>query len=123
MGKAAKTTMIEMVEHAVKSGKGEKLSRRKIKTYLETEYGLKVDSDSVKTKINDAINEEVTKGILDKEKDSFKFSPKGKKHYEKVYGQVVSDEEEGTDEEAEEEDTPSKKTKAKKVVAAEEGDE
>ncbi|GAA5857607.1 hypothetical protein JCM9279_006484 [Rhodotorula babjevae] len=96
MGKAPKMTYPEMVEHAVNSaGPNEKLSRRKIKEYLSHHWDVKVDQPSVVDSLKDVMTQEVNSGYLIQEKQSFRFSPKGKKHYaEKYAGQAPQEEEE-----------------------------
>ncbi|GAA5927329.1 hypothetical protein JCM3775_002518 [Rhodotorula graminis] len=113
MGKAPKTSYVEMVERAVdKAGKGEKVSRRKIKEYIRDTWSVKIESDSVKDSLKTVIAKEVDDGFLIQEKDSFRFSPKGKKHFVEKYG---SDDQEEDDDD-EEEDTPSKPKKGKKAA-------
>ncbi|GAA5927315.1 hypothetical protein JCM3775_002514 [Rhodotorula graminis] len=113
MGKAPKTSYVEMVERAVdKAGKGEKVSRRKIKEYIRDTWSVKIESDSVKDSLKTVIAKEVEDGFLIQEKDSFRFSPKGKKHFVEKYG---SDDQEEDDDD-EEEDTPSKPKKGKKAA-------
>ncbi|KPV73064.1 uncharacterized protein RHOBADRAFT_46158 [Rhodotorula graminis WP1] len=116
MGKAPKTSYVEMVERAVdKAGKGEKVSRRKIKEYIRDTWSVKIDSDSVKDSLKTVIAKEVDDGYLIQEKDSFRFSPKGKKHFVEKHGSNDEEGEEDDDDE-EEEDTPSKPKKGKKAA-------
>ncbi|GAA5894890.1 hypothetical protein JCM8208_006098 [Rhodotorula glutinis] len=115
MGKTPSTTYVEMVGRAVHSaGDGNKLSRVKIKKYLSDNWNIDTDADSVKESLKLVLNREVESGILVKDKDSFGFSPKGKKVYAKMYGgDDAEDQEESEDDE---EDTPSKKKNGKKAA-------
>ncbi|GAA5881766.1 hypothetical protein JCM3774_000869 [Rhodotorula dairenensis] len=100
-----KWTYVEMVDLAVNSGHGAKVSRTKINTYIREHFGFDTSSTLVKKRVKDALDRRIDEGLLAQDKQSFVFTPAGKKAFKDQY--------ESSEEESEPQ-TP-KKTTSKKV--------
>ncbi|GAA5857605.1 hypothetical protein JCM9279_006483 [Rhodotorula babjevae] len=114
-GKATSASYLEMLDLAVNSGKGDKVSRQKIYSYIRTNYKIDTDGGRFKTHIKAAFKKRLDAGLIVQHKHSFTLSPKGKKHIETEYNLTDDDEEDDVSET--EEDTPTKPSKSAKKKA------
>ncbi|GAA6038718.1 hypothetical protein JCM8097_002363 [Rhodosporidiobolus ruineniae] len=80
---------------------GEKISRVKIKAYIENRWSVDANADRNKDAFKEAINKKVEQGLLAQIAQSFEYTNKGDKHWQDNYGDE--------DEEEEEEEAPKKK--------------
>ncbi|BGP52062.1 hypothetical protein JCM10450v2_008033 [Rhodotorula kratochvilovae] len=97
---------VEMLDCAIHSGKGAKVSRQKIYSYMRDNYSLSTDTPAFKARFKKAVDKRLDEGLVAQDKSSFIFTPKGQKFFEDTYE---------SSEEEEEDETPTKKGKSKKV--------
>ncbi|KPV73067.1 uncharacterized protein RHOBADRAFT_46161 [Rhodotorula graminis WP1] len=109
-GKATTASYAEMLDLAVNSGKGEKVSRQKIYTYIRINYKIDTDGATFKRHIKAAFTKRLDAGIILQQKNSFYLSAKGKKHIADQYDLSDNDNEASETEE----NTPSKPSKSVK---------
>ncbi|GAA5954297.1 hypothetical protein JCM8115_003363 [Rhodotorula mucilaginosa] len=104
MPSAAHPKYVDMIDMAVHTGHGEKVSRRKILAYLEEHWNLNPKDESVKRRVNEALEKRMDKGLLRKDKQSFVFTAAVEQAYKDEY------------ETSEEEDQPAPKATTSKKV-------
>ncbi|GAA5845986.1 hypothetical protein JCM11251_001713 [Rhodosporidiobolus azoricus] len=95
MGGQQKPNWDEMVDYAIHSGNGQKISRQKIKAFITENWSISFDSDTQKEHLKDALNGRVDKGFVQKDGGSFLFTQKGAQHYNETYESSEEVEEEG----------------------------
>ncbi|KWU45212.1 hypothetical protein RHOSPDRAFT_33155 [Rhodotorula sp. JG-1b] len=85
MPSAAHPKYAEMIDMAVLTGHGEKVSRRKILAYLEEHWNLNPKSETVKRRVTEALEKRMDEGLLLKDKQSFVFTAAGAQAYKNDY--------------------------------------
>ncbi|GAA5919583.1 hypothetical protein JCM6882_003927 [Rhodosporidiobolus microsporus] len=105
MGRPPRWTV--MVDYAIHSADGEKISLVRLKSYIEKnwKYDFKANKRN-KEKLKDALTERIEDGLVEQDGQSFRFSRKGERHYEEHYE---------ADNEEEEEEMASRARKKKKT--------
>ncbi|POY75033.1 hypothetical protein BMF94_2009 [Rhodotorula taiwanensis] len=99
---------IEMLDQAIHSAKGEKISRKKIYSYLEDNWRIDMTNEQRKAYFKQALEKRMKEKRIEQDKQSFFFTPLGTKAYTEEY--------ESSEEEDPEEDA--KPVKSKKMEEA-----
>ncbi|GAA5919592.1 hypothetical protein JCM6882_003931 [Rhodosporidiobolus microsporus] len=89
-----KATWVQMVDYAIHSGNGEKISRQKVKSYITDNWHYDFSKDHNKEALSDALKKRVDSGHVEKVGGSFLFTQKGADHYDATYESDDAEEEE-----------------------------
>ncbi|GJN94150.1 hypothetical protein Rhopal_007224-T1 [Rhodotorula paludigena] len=85
----------EMVDCALHSGKGEKISRKKIYEYIAEVYKVQIaGNDNSKDRFKKAMDKRISDGLVVQEKQSFEFTAAGEKYYKDTYESTSEEEDE-----------------------------
>ncbi|GAA5997606.1 uncharacterized protein JCM10292_000965 [Rhodotorula paludigena] len=83
---SSKASWDEMVDLAIHSGKGEKISRTKIYAFINDEFHVDVtENEASKQNFKDTVEQRIRDGYVKQDKQSFLFTKKGKEYYDKSY--------------------------------------
>ncbi|GAA5993184.1 hypothetical protein JCM11641_003658 [Rhodosporidiobolus odoratus] len=91
MAKGSHPPFTQMLDYAIHSGHGEKVSRKKISTCIEERWTVDSGTDYYKDGMKTAIAKRKEQGLVEQDKQSFLFTAEGEQFYDENY--AASDEE------------------------------